>query len=160
MGRWFSSWFTSRRSEHQIDVALLVLRLVLGLIMMAHGGQKLFGWFGGPGFGQSVANFASGMGIPPLLGGLSILVEFLAGAAVFVGLLTRLAALGLAVHQLVAALLVHLPNGFFINWGLTPGQGHGIEMNLALIAMAVALVCAGSGRYGGDAVWDRRREGQ
>jgi putative oxidoreductase len=152
MGRWFTAW----RTDQQIDVALLIIRLALGVVMMAHGAQKLFGWFGGPGFDQAVANFASGMGIPPVLGGFSILVEFLAGLAVALGLLTRLAALGLAGHQVVAATLVHAANGFFMNWAGTPGRGHGVEMNLVLIAMALALVAAGSGRYGVDAVLGRQ----
>jgi putative oxidoreductase len=144
-------WLGATRSIMAVDGLLLVLRIALGVIMMAHGCQKLFGWFGGAGFGQTVANFATGLDLPPWLSIMAILVESCAGLAVCVGLGTRLAALALCVHQLAAAWLVHLPNGFFLNWTLRPGQGHGVEMNLALIAIAVALVLGGSGRWGLDA---------
>lgn len=144
-------WFSAARSGGEVDGLLLVLRVVLGMILMAHGSQKLFGWFGGPGFGQSVANLAGGLGLPPWLGTIAIGVEFFAALAVFIGLATRPAALALLVHQMAASWMVHLPNGFFLNWTLRPGQGHGIEMNLALMAIAVALVLGGSGRWGVDA---------
>ena len=68
-----------------------------------------------------------------------------ADSARLAALLTRLAALGIAVVMVGAAVKVHLPNGFFMNWDLTPNKGHGFETNLALLAMALACVIAGGG---------------
>ncbi len=123
----------------------LMIRIPLGLIFIAHGGQNLFGWWGGPGFVQSVRGFEMHLGIPPALGALALFIQFGGGVFVLVGLLTRAAALGLAVLMSVAIWRVHLVNGFYLNWRLAEGRGHGIEMNLALLGMSLALVCAGGG---------------
>ena len=135
-----------RRTERQVDVALLIVRLALGIIFIAHGGQKLFvyGLSGVSGsFGQ--------MGIPMghVVGPMVALLEFGAGIAVILGLLTRLAALGLAINMLGAIWFVHLENGFFLP--------RGFEFNLALIGLAFALVAAGAGRYSLDSMLSRRR---
>jgi putative oxidoreductase len=116
------------------------------VIFFAHGAQKLLGWFGGPGFGPTIQYFGAQMGVPAPLAILAILTEFLGGIAVLLGVFTRTAGLGLAVTMGVAAAKVHLANGFFMNWMGTPGVGHGIEMNLALGAMALFLTLAGPGR--------------
>jgi len=124
---------------------LLFLRLGLGGIFLAHGGQKLFGWFGGPGFDGTIQYFQQQLGIPMELTVLAMVAEFFGGAGIVVGLFTRLAALGICSVMLVAMVKVHLPNGFFMNWNCSPGQGHGIEFNLALLAMAITLLCSGAG---------------
>lgn len=128
----------AHRHTTNVDVALLVLRLALGTIFIAHGAQKLFGWFGGGGLGQTITAF-QGMGIPPFLTVLVAIVEFFGGVAVLIGLLSRLASLALAVNMLVAMILVHAPNGFFL------GEQPGIEFVLALFAMSVAVFTAGPG---------------
>ena len=74
-----------------------------------------------------------------------VAAELLGGLAMIVGFLVRPAAVGLIIVMLVAIAKVHAPNGFFINWSMTPGKGHGFEMNLALIAMALGVLFGGAG---------------
>ena len=81
---------------------------------------------------------------------LAALTELLGGLAMIVGFLARPAAVGLILVMLVAIATVHWKNGFFINWSLTPGKGHGYEMNLALIGMALAVLVGGAGAYSID----------
>jgi len=135
-----------RRTARQVDVALLLVRLALGTIFIAHGGQKLFV------FGLSgVAGSFGQMGIPMghLVGPMVAFVEFGAGIAIILGLLTRLAALAIAINMLGAIWFVHLPNGFFLP--------RGFEFNLALLGLAFALVSAGAGAFSLDAMLSRRR---
>lgn len=127
------------------SLALLVVRLGLGIIFFAHGAQKVFGWYGGHGLKGTVSSFQQRMGIPLALGLIASFTELLGGLGVLAGFLTRPAALGLAIVMLAAVYKVHWQNGFFLNWGLQPGKGHGFEMNLALIAMALALMIGGGG---------------
>ena len=126
----------------QADVAFLILRLVLGVIFFAHGAQKLLGWYGGPGWSGTIG-FITGMGIPAPLAMLAILAEFFGGLGVLVGLFSRLAAFGLASTMAVAILKVHLANGLF-------ADKQGFEYPLALLAMSVAVIVFGAGRYSLD----------
>ncbi|MFZ1058618.1 MAG: DoxX family protein [Candidatus Rokuibacteriota bacterium] len=130
--------------------SLLVVRVVLGVIFFAHGAQKLFGWFGGYGLKGTIGYFQQALKIPAPLTVLCALTECFGGLAVLVGFLSRPAALGLAIVMLVAIAKVHIPNGFFINWSLQQGKGHGYEMNLALIAMAAAVFVGGGGAVSVD----------
>lgn len=127
------------------DVALLVLRVVLGTIFLAHGAQKLFGAFGGPGL-KGTAGFFEQIGIKPgsVMAPLAALSEFGGGLLVLVGLLTPLGALAIAGTMVVAIAKVHGKNGFFAENG-------GYEYNLALIGVAATLVLAGAGAYSVDA---------
>ncbi len=132
--------------------SLLIVRVVLGVIMFAHGAQKVFGWFGGPGLKGTIGFFQEALKVPPALAVLAALTECFGGLAVLVGLLARPAALGLAVVMLVAAAKVHWANGFFMNWSLEQGKGHGIEMNLAIIGMALAVLVGGGGALSFDRI--------
>lgn len=132
------------------DAALLVLRLALGVIFLAHGSQKVLGLFGGEGLQATVANFQAYLGIPPVFGTVAAFTEFLGGIGLVVGFLTRLSALGIGVTMIVAAFKVHLANGFFLNFSCEAGKGHGIEYNLALLGIALALVLTGGGDYSLD----------
>src|SRR5215470_19805369 len=125
--------------------SLLIVRVFLGVIFFAHGAQKVFGWFGGPGLKGTIGYFQSALHVPPALAVLAALTECFGGLAVFLGLLTRFAALGLFVVMLVAVAKVHWRNGFFLNMSLQPGKGHGFEFNWALIGMALALLVGGGG---------------
>ena len=131
----------------------LVVRLALGIVFFAHGAQKVFGWFGGPGLRGIIAAF-KGMGVPAPAAALAAFIEFLGGVAMVLGFLARPAAVGIIVVMLVAIAKVHARQGFFINWQLTPGKGHGYEFNFALIAMALSILIGGAGVLSIDrAIW-------
>jgi putative oxidoreductase len=132
------------------SLALLLLRLSLGSIFIAHGSQKLLGAFGGHGLTATFKAFEENLGIPPVLTMLAIIAEFGGGIGVLCGVLTRLSAFGIASDMAVAIFKVHLANGFFLNLYCLPGKGHGIEYNIALMGMALALVLSGGGKWAID----------
>ena len=122
----------------------LVVRVVLGIIFFAHGGQKVLGWFGGYGLKGTVGYLTSiGLALPVAY--LVCFFELLGGIGLILGLLTRGAALAVIVVMIGTIAKVHWQHGFFVNWSLTPGKGHGYEANLAFLAMAVACLIAGGG---------------
>lgn len=128
-----------------VAVGLLVLRVVLGVIFIPHGAQKLFGSFGGHGL-KGTAAFNEQLGLKPgypmaLLAGLA---EFVGGILMIAGFLTPLAAVALIGVMIVAILTVHLKNGFFAMNG-------GYEFNLALAGIALAILISGAGAYSLDA---------
>ncbi len=129
---------------------LLVLRLTLGSIFFAHGAQKLFGWWGGLGMRGSVLHFAEDFGIPPAVTVLIALVQGLGGLAVLIGLGARPAAFALAANALGAILTAYGRHGFFMNLTQKPGRRHGIEMHLALLALALAVLVGGGGAFSAD----------
>jgi putative oxidoreductase len=138
----------------------LMVRLALGVVFVAHGGQKVFGWFGGHGL-RATINAFKGMGVPAPAAALAAFIEFLGGLAMLVGFLARPAAVGIIVVMLVAVAKVHARNGFFINFAGTPGKGHGYEFNFALIAMALSILIGGAGVLSIDrAIWLALDRGQ
>ena len=122
----------------------LVVRVALGTVFFAHGAQKTFGWFGGHGLSATIGGFRQ-MNIPPAATALAAFTECFGGLALIVGLLARPVAIGLIAVMLVAIAKVHGRNGFFLNFAMTPGKGHGYEFNLALAAMALSIVIGGAG---------------
>jgi len=131
------------------SVSPLILRIFLGIVMFPHGAQKVLGWFGGAGFATTLASFTDKMHIPAVFAILSILTEFLGPIALLLGFLTRIAAFAIAFDMLVAALLVHVHSGFFMNW-LGKQKGEGVEYDLLLWAIALALMIQGAGRFSLD----------
>jgi putative oxidoreductase len=125
-------------------LALLVLRLGLGAIMIAHGAQKLFG--GMPRFMGMLNNF----GIPGWMGYLTVAAEFGGGILLVVGLLTRLAALSIVIDMTVAISKVHWKNGLVT----TPGRV-GYEFPLACAVIAFALIFLGAGPISLDGAFFR-----
>jgi putative oxidoreductase len=125
---------------------ITVLRVIVGIVFLAHGGQKLFIW----GF-SNVARFFGQVGIPlPVLAAIVVtLVEFLGGLALVLGLFTRWAAIPLAINMLVAIVVVHLRAGFFLP--------NGYEFALTLLAANVALVLLGSGEASVDKLLGKSR---
>ena len=139
-----SPLFTSTPRQQQIGIA--ALRIILGIVMTAHGYQKLFT--------MGIAGVQDGftqMGVPlpmisaPLVAGL----EFFGGLALIVGLLTRLTALGLAIDMLGAISFVHISNGFF--------APKGYEFVLMLMAASLSLALAGPGAYSIDELLARKK---
>lgn len=139
------------------DYSVTVLRLVLGLVMFPHGAQKVLGWFGGYGFSGTYAAFTEQMGIPGAFVVLAFAAEFLGGLGLIAGLLGRVAALGVLSVMAVAAVMVHLPHGLFMNWSGTQG-GEGFEFHLLAGAMALAVMIKGSGALSVDRVLSRTTE--
>ena len=131
------------------DYTLTLVRIVLGVVFVAHGAQKVLGWFGGNGFDVTMKFFTQGMGIPSVFALLAILAEFLGGISLIFGFLSRIAAFGIAVEMAIAVFLVHAPNGFFMNWQGTQ-KGEGFEYHLLAIAIAALLTVRGAGAWSLD----------
>jgi putative oxidoreductase len=132
-------------TSRQINIGLTILRVVVGVIFLAHGSQKLFVF----GFAGVTGAFAQ-MGVPAagLLGPLVALVEFFGGLALITGLLTRLASLGLMSTMIVAISLVHLKGGFF--------NPTGVEFPLSLLASTLMLAVTGAGAWSLDSLVGNR----
>lgn len=129
----------------------LFLRLSLGAVIWAHGAQKLLGWFGGYGYSGTMDFFTKTMGLPWIISFLVIILEFLGGICLILGLGTRFFALGVGVILLFAMILVHWEHGFFMNW-FGNQKGEGIEFFILFLAISVALVINGAGIYSIDRV--------
>src|SRR5580693_6260708 len=127
------------------------LRLVLGIVFFAHGAQKLLGWFGGPGFSGSMGMFTGYLHIPGPLAFLAIAAEFFGGLGLILGFLTRIAAFGIAVNMVVAVVMVHSSNGFFMNWSGAQ-KGEGFEYHLLALAITTFLMIRGAGAFSLDRV--------
>lgn len=127
----------------------LALRIPVGVIFVAHGAQKLFGWFGGYGL-QGTGEWMASIGLNPgyLMALLAGSAEFFGGIALILGLLVRPAAAVLAVTMLVAILTVHGANGLFMS-------NNGYEFGLALLAVSIALAISGAGRGSIDSLLTR-----
>jgi putative oxidoreductase len=130
------------------DRHLVLLRVVLGLIFFAHGAQKVFGWFGGPGY-EPIMQWFTSQHIPAPLAWLAIAAELVGGLTLAVGLLARLSALGIVVNMTVATLTVGLPNGLFMNW-FGQQKSEGIEFYLLAIVIGLTLVQQGAGPWSID----------
>ena len=128
----------------QPRVSLLLLRLLLGGVMFPHGAQKVLGWWGGYGLNATIQGFTTQMGIPLVFAWLAVAAEFLGSLGLVFGLLTRVAAFGIGVVMVVAAVKVHLANGFFMNWAKNQA-GEGFEYHLLALAAALALMIDGAG---------------
>ncbi len=128
----------------QAGYSTLALRVPIGIIFMAHGAQKLFGWFGGYGL-EGTGQWMASIGLEP-----GVLMAFLAGSGEFfgglfllLGLLTRPAAAVLSITMLVAIFSVHFENGLFL-------ANNGYEFGLALLAASVSLLLSGAGNVALD----------
>ncbi|MBZ5562695.1 MAG: DoxX family protein [Acidobacteriia bacterium] len=131
------------------DAVMTIIRLVLGVVFIAHGAQKMLGWFGGYGFSATMGFFTKQMGIPAVFAFLAIAAEFFGGLGLILGLLGRIAALGIGVEMAVAVALVHRHFGLFMNWYGTQ-KGEGFEYHLLAIALALAVLVKGAGAFSLD----------
>lgn len=130
-----------------LHLGLLLLRLVAGLTIAAHGAQKLFGWFSGPGFsGTTKMQERMGLQPPPLWASLVILGELGGGLSLALGFLTPLGAAGMIGAMFMAIAKAHWKNGFW-------NSKRGFEFPLQLLAAAVAIGIAGPGNYSLDALF-------
>ncbi|MCM3175843.1 DoxX family protein [Paenibacillus sp. MER 99-2] len=129
-----------------LDVGLLLIRLVIGLSFMAHGAQKLFGWFGGYGI-KGTGGWFESMGMKPgvLVALLAGLAEFGGGLLLALGLLTPVGGILIALTMVIAIVKVHGANGYW-------STQNGFEYNLAILVVGVALALTGGGQYALDAL--------
>lgn len=135
--------------QTQDDAGSLIMRVLLGVVFSPHGAQKVFGWFGGYGFSGTMSMFTDKMGIPVFFAFLAIMAESLGSVALITGCLTRIAAFGIACVMSVAIFTVHLQNGFFMNWSGSQ-KGEGFEFHILAIALALALMVKGGGKWSVD----------
>jgi putative oxidoreductase len=127
----------------------LFQRVLLGSIVLAHGAQKLLGWFGGWGFEGTVAWFGDALHVPAPLAVLVILSDFFGSLLLIAGAFTRVAAFGTSATMLGAILLFHAPNGFFMNWSGSQA-GEGFEFHLLALALSLPLMLQGAGAWSLD----------
>ncbi|MBV7508658.1 DoxX family protein [Bacillus sp. sid0103] len=127
-----------------INIGLLIIRLVIGLLFVGHGAQKLFGWFGGYGL-KGTGGWFESIGMKPgvtmaLFAGLA---ELIGGILFALGLLTPLAGILIAGTMAMAIVKVHAPNGLW-------ATANGYEYNLTLLAVAIGIALVGPGQYALD----------
>lgn len=126
----------------------LVIRVTAGLVMFPHGAQKLFGWFGGFGFTNTM-NFMTGNGLPWIFALLVVLGESLGAIALIFGFFGRFMSFGFFMIMLGAIFMVHLQHGFFMNWFGKQG-GEGFEYHLLMMGLALGTMVGGSGKFSID----------
>lgn len=131
------------------DTAALIARVTAGLVMFPHGAQKMLGWFGGGGFSGTTAFFSGQLGIPAFLTALIIIGEFFGSLGLITGFLGRFCAAATIVIMLGAVFMVHLGNGFFMNW-YGNQQGEGYEYHLLMIGLCLIVLLRGSGKMSID----------
>lgn len=138
------------------DYISLISRLVLGLVMLPHGAQKLLGMFGGFGTSDTINFFTSTLGIPYAIAILVILGESIGALLLIFGFAGRVVSLNLIAIMIGAVLTTHLPNGFFMNW-FGNQKGEGFEFHILVVALASIIVIKGSGMFSLDALLQRKK---
>lgn len=137
-------------------LGLVVLRLALAVVFVAHGAHKLFGLWAGPGIGvgglDMTAQLFAGLGLNPSfpLAVLVGVVETLGGLLLVVGWFTRFAAPAMALVTLVAVWKGQWANGFFLNWTGAADRGQGFEFSLILLGALLCLTLTGGGEWSLD----------
>ncbi len=131
------------------SLALTILRVVLGLVVFPHGAQKLFGWFGGYGFSGTMNYFTNTVGLPWIIGFFVIILELFGAIALIAGIATRIISAFYIVIAVGIIFSSSIQYGFFMNWFGNQG-GEGYEYFLLWIAMAMALLLSGAGKYSVD----------
>jgi putative oxidoreductase len=127
-----------------INIGLLIIRLVIGLLFVGHGAQKLFGWFGGYGL-KGTGGWFESIGMKPgvIMALFAGLAELIGGLLFALGLLTPLAGILIAGTMLMAIIKVHAPNGLW-------ATANGYEYNLTLLSVSIGIAFIGPGQYALD----------
>lgn len=139
-----------------VGLGLAVLRLALATVFIAHGANKLFGLWAGPGIGVGgldlTAQYFAAIGLNPAfpLAVLAGSLEFVGGILLAVGWFTRVAAPLLALEMCVAIWKAHLPYGFFLNWMGAADRGQGLEFQIVLLGGLICLALTGAGEWSVD----------
>jgi len=146
----FKKFFATRD-----DLVLTIIRIALVLVMLPHGLQKTIGAFGGYGFSGTMGFFTGQAGLPVVIAFLVIVAESFGALGLITGFLSRLSALGIALNMAGAVLMVHLPNGFFMNWAGTQ-KGEGFEYHLLAFALSLVVLIFGGGKFSVDSIVARK----
>jgi putative oxidoreductase len=136
-----------KTSTHSMSTGALIIRGILGTVMFAHGAQKVLGWWGGGGMEKTLAGM--GQKFPEILVYAAAYSEFLGGALLLIGLMTRPAAIFVAITMIVAS-MQHLAGGFFAG-------NKGMEFPLTLAMMSIAVFFFGPGKYSVDSLIAARK---
>lgn len=131
---------------NRIDTSLLLVRISLGIVVAAHGAQKLLGWFNGYGFTGTMHFFTHTIGLPYILGVLIIVAESLGMIALMAGLFNRLMAGSLIFIMVGAIFTTHSQFGFFMDWSGNQ-LGEGFEFHLLAIGLSAVILINGGGAY-------------
>jgi len=129
------------------DAGMLIVRLALGIVIFPHGAQKLLGWFGGGGYSATMQGMSQML--PAVIVFLVIVFEFFGSLSLITGFLGRLGAFCVLCVMVGAVFTVHLPNGFFMNWG-GKQAGEGFEYHILAVGIALAVIVKGSGLFSVD----------
>ena len=138
------------------ELAPLILRLTLAVVILPHGLQKALGWFGGHGIAGTIESFHQWFGLPPAVTALVILAESVGSLCLVAGFVVRFAAFSIGMVMLGAIFLVTGKWGFFMNWYSQP-RGEGFEFHLLVLGIVVTLVLRGAGRWSIDRALSRPR---
>jgi len=129
----------------QAALTPLIIRVILGSVLFAHGAQKLLGWFNGYGFSGTMNFFTKTEGLPWIVGFAVILIEFFGPIALLLGIATRFT--GLAIAAVMAGVIItNFHTYFFMNW-FGSQKEEGYEFFILMIGMSLSLVASGAGKY-------------
>ena len=131
------------------NAAIALVRVVLGIVLFAHGAQKLLGWFGGYGFSGTMGFFTGTLNLPYIIALLVILIEFFGALFLIAGFAARYAAAAVFFLFVGIIFTAHKDNGFFMNWN-GDKKGEGFEYHLLVIGMALSVLINGAGAFSAD----------
>lgn len=149
--------FCVSKIKNMKQLSLLLLSITFAVVVLPHGCQMLFGWFGGYGFSGTMQYFTQTEGLPWLVGFGVILLEFAGSLAILVGAATRLIALGMIGLFIGMIVTSHWNHGFFMNWSGTQA-GEGFEYHILVIGISVALLLEGAGQWSVDAILPKKQQ--
>jgi len=129
----------------QATLTPLIIRIVLGSVLFAHGAQKLLGWFNGYGFSGTMNYFTETEGLPWIVGFAVILIEFFGPIALLLGVATRITGLAIAA-VMTGVIITNFHTYFFMNW-FGSQKEEGYEFFILMIGMSLSLVVSGAGKY-------------
>lgn len=138
------------------NIAATITRTTLGIVLFAHGAQKLLGWYGGYGFEGTMGFFTQTVGLPWIVGFLVIVIEFFGSLSLIVGFATRIWSLAMFFMTIGIIQTTHAQFGFFMNW-FGNQKGEGIEYFLLMLGLAASLVFSGAGKFSIDRVIARKK---
>ena len=137
------------------NFAAFAARLTLGIVVFAHGAQKLFGWFGGYGFEGTMGWLTIQQNVPWIIAFLVIIIESIGALALIAGFATRIFAFLVFCNFVGIIANTHLRNGFFMNWNMIPDQPEGYEYHLLVLGLSIVLMITGGGKWSIDAALNR-----